>query len=154
MNLFSSKFCNSRFFKTTVLIFSKLVVQMSQLLLFVFLTRLLSKSDYGAFRQIAVYFTSFLPFFLLGLPSGLIYFYNKNKLLTKKYFLISVLLFTLFVLFAQIITVFFLEKALAAYFNQEKGSISLFFLWLWGTGILTISVNSLVALKNQYLLRN
>ena len=147
MNLFSSKFCNSRFFKTTVLIFSKLVVQMSQLLLFVFLTRLLSKSDYGAFRQIAVYFTSFLPFFLLGLPSGLIYFYNKNKLLTKKYFFISVLLFTLFVLFAQIITVFFLEKALAAYFNQEKGSISLFFLWLWGTGILTISVNSLVALK-------
>lgn len=147
MDLPSSKFYNGRFFKTAVLIFSKLVVQMSQLLLFVFLTRLLSKSDYGTFRQIAVYFTSFLPFFLLGLPSGIIYFFNKNKLLSKKYFSISVQLFTLFVILAFVIIFFFFGKDVALYLDQETWAVSLFFLWLWGNGILMISVNSLVALK-------
>ena len=147
MDFLTPKFYNGRFFKTAVLIFSKLVVQMSQLLLFVFLTRLLSKSDYGAFRQIAVYFTSFLPFFLLGLPSGIIYFFNKDKLLSKRYFSISVQLFTLFVIVAFFITYFFIGKDIALYLDQEIWAVSLFFLWLWGTGILMISVNSLVALK-------
>lgn len=119
---------NSLSTQTIIVTFGKSSEKIVLLLLSIILSRYLSVSDYGAYKQTLLVFSTLVVIFTIGIPNSISYFVpqlseNKQKtLILQTYILLTILGLTVSLL------MFFGANLIANSFHNEK--LSIFLKWL------------------------
>jgi len=119
---------NSLSAQTLIVTFGKSSEKIVLLLLSIILSRYLSVSDYGAYKQTLLVFSTLVVIFTIGIPNSISYFIpqlsekKQKTLILQTYFILTILGFIVSLL------MFFGADLIAKSFHNEK--LALFLKWL------------------------
>lgn len=109
---------NSLTFQSGVLIFARSIEKIVTLLLYIVLSRYLTKEDYGTYRQLLLLFSTFSTIFMLGLPASINYFVPQFDDEKQK----AILSQTMFMLFCMGILIAIIFWQGSSFFSEFMGN--------------------------------
>jgi O-antigen/teichoic acid export membrane protein len=109
---------NSLTFQSGILVFARSIEKIVTLLLFIVLSRYLSKEDYGTYRQLLLLFSTFSAIFMLGLPASINYFVPQFDNEKRK----AILLQTMLILFCMGIFMAIIFWQGSSFFSKFMGN--------------------------------
>ena len=114
--------------KAIVIVLGNLISSIASLLLPIFLVRLMTKGEYGSYRQIMFLYSTFGFIFLFGIPQSVYYFIPQLSQRKKEEFILQS--YTLLFLFGAFLTLSFylLSDSIGKCFNNDilSSSIKIF----------------------------
>jgi len=104
--------------RTGIILLGNIVNSAAGLALGIILVRVMSKSDYGTYRQVWLIFQTLSSILLLGIPSSILYFVPTLREDEQKGFIYQTVLFLLCIGFVMGIIFFFASGFIAEKFNN------------------------------------
>ena len=106
--------------KAGIIILGNIVNSVAGLLLGIVLVRVISKENYGTYRQVWLIFESLSSVLLLGIPSSILYFVPTLRENEQKSFIYQTILFLLFIGFIMGLVLFLASGFIADRFNNPR----------------------------------